>query len=91
MNPDDLLDYALGRLDGPRRARIERLIAHNPRLAERVARLIRNLNRLLDDGRGRQPAAGGPAPSPSASPTRPESVPPPRSEGPGDRPPSPSH
>lgn len=51
MDPPDLLDYALGTLGAPRREQIERRIASDPELAERVARLIRNLGRLLDDGR----------------------------------------
>ncbi|SIO61276.1 hypothetical protein SAMN05444166_6705 [Singulisphaera sp. GP187] len=55
MDPTELLDYALGRLDGPRRARLERLIADDPGLAARVARLIRNLDSLLDDGQGHCP------------------------------------
>lgn len=50
MDAADLLDYALGRLDGPRRERLERRLARDPALAERVARLVRNLHRLLDDG-----------------------------------------
>jgi len=61
MDPADLLDYALERLDGPRRERIERQIAGDPALARRVARLIRNLDRLLDDGRRRCPTAGTPS------------------------------
>jgi anti-sigma factor RsiW len=55
MHPADLLDYALGRLDGPRREQLERRIARDPALAERVARLVRNLERLLDDGRADRP------------------------------------
>ena len=35
MNPADLLDYALDRLDGPRRERIKRVLAHDPSLAGR--------------------------------------------------------
>jgi len=91
MDPTDLLDYALGRLDGPPRERIERMLAHDPILAGRVARLVRNLGRLLDDGRERRPEG---ALSPRSSPT----LPPPhdlvertRPEDPGDRPPSDSH
>jgi anti-sigma factor RsiW len=50
MDRDDLLEYALGRLDGPRREQIKRQIARDPALAARMARLMRNLARLLDDG-----------------------------------------
>ena len=50
MNPDELLEYALGRLEGPGRERLERRIACDPDLAARLARLIRNLRQLLDDG-----------------------------------------
>jgi anti-sigma factor RsiW len=69
MNPADLLDYALGRLEGPRRERLDRRMASDPALADRMARLIRNLGRLLDDdwadcSPGRLPAA----PSRPASP-----------------------
>lgn len=51
MEPFDLLDYALGWLDGPRREQIEQQLASDPELAGRVDRLICNLARLLDDGR----------------------------------------
>jgi anti-sigma factor RsiW len=59
MDPSDLLDYALGQLDGPRRAEVERAIAADPALAERLALLTRRLARLLDDGQG-----AGPSPDP---------------------------
>lgn len=75
MDPGDLLDYALGRLDGPRREQLERRIARDPELARRIARLIRNLGRLLDDGRGHRPPGVAPPPRPPAdSPTRQDSV-----------------
>jgi anti-sigma-K factor RskA len=51
MDPVELLEYALGRLDPENREQIDRLIARDPDLARRVTRLIRNLCRLLDDGR----------------------------------------
>jgi anti-sigma factor RsiW len=65
MKPTDLLDYALGRLEAPRRERLERRMASDPALAERMARLVRNLGRLLDDGRGDLPAEGRPPASPT--------------------------
>ncbi len=58
MDPADLLDYALGKLDCAQREQIERRIAHDQELATRVARLIRNLDRLLDDGRCFRPSEG---------------------------------
>jgi anti-sigma factor RsiW len=64
MDAADLLDYALGRLHGPRRERLERLLAGDPALAARVARLARNLGRLLDDGRGPCPVPDASAPIP---------------------------
>ena len=51
MDADELIDYALGKLDEPGRRELERRIANDPALAERVSRLVRNLSRLLDDGR----------------------------------------
>jgi anti-sigma factor RsiW len=53
MKPDDLLDYALGRLEPPRREQMERLVVGDPALAARVVRLVRSLGRLLDDGQPR--------------------------------------
>lgn len=50
MDPSDVLDYALGQLDGPPRERLERQIAGDPVLADRLDRLARRLGRLLDDG-----------------------------------------
>jgi len=60
MDPASLLDYALGRLEGPRREQLEQQVANDPALAERLARLIRNLSRLLDDGQGRFPGESTP-------------------------------
>jgi anti-sigma factor RsiW len=50
MKPTELLDYALGRLDDARREQLELEIARDSSLAERVSRLVRNLDRLLNDG-----------------------------------------
>jgi hypothetical protein len=69
MDPAELLDYALGRLDGPRRERLERELALNLTLAKRLKRVSCNLDRLLDDGRERYAPAdspSSPAPPPSA-------------------------
>ncbi len=66
MNPIELLDYALGRLDGPRRERLERELEFNPTLVNRLNRVIDNLGRLLDDGQRRYPPAECPYPSPEA-------------------------
>jgi hypothetical protein len=51
MGPSDLLDFALGLADDAPRAQIEREAAIDPLLARRLARLISNLDALLDDGR----------------------------------------
>jgi hypothetical protein len=65
-----LLDFALGRVDAPRRERIERELARHPTMAGRMAQLIRNLGRLLDDGRQRHRCETEPSPPSSpASPT----------------------
>jgi hypothetical protein len=69
MDPAELLDYALGRLDGPRRERLERELALNSTLAKRLKRVICNLDRLLDDGRERYALADcPPSPAPPPSP-----------------------
>ncbi len=39
MKPEDLLDYALGQLDGPHREAIEAELAIDPALASRADRL----------------------------------------------------
>jgi anti-sigma factor RsiW len=55
MDIFELLDYALGRLEGSRRAHLEQQMAEDPELARRVARLLRFIDRLLDDGRSVKP------------------------------------
>jgi hypothetical protein len=50
MNASDMLDYALGRLEGPDRDQAEREIADDPALAEALDRLGRAMHQLLDDG-----------------------------------------
>ena len=58
MKPDDLMDYALGQLEGPTREDAEREIAGDPDLAARVDRLELALHRLLDDGGAIGPPSG---------------------------------
>ncbi|MEJ7637480.1 MAG: hypothetical protein WKF75_05665 [Singulisphaera sp.] len=50
MNSSDLLDYALGQLDGPSGESAERETSGDPALAERVEWLRMRIERLLDDG-----------------------------------------
>ncbi|MDX2038984.1 MAG: hypothetical protein SFX72_20225 [Isosphaeraceae bacterium] len=50
MNPQDMLDYALGRLDGPALTRATREIETDPLLRTRCDRLQGRLHLLLDDG-----------------------------------------
>jgi hypothetical protein len=58
MKPDDLLDYALGQLEGSMREDVEQEIAVDAALASRADRLQLTLNRLLDDGEAIEPPAG---------------------------------
>jgi hypothetical protein len=50
MNAQDMLDLALGQIEGPRHAELEREIAADPGQSETFDRLVRGLDRLLDDG-----------------------------------------
>jgi hypothetical protein len=50
MNAQDMLDLALGQLEGSRRAEVERALATDPRQAETFDRLVRSVNQLFDDG-----------------------------------------
>ena len=50
MNADDLLDYALGRLEGARLREVEQRLAADPELAARAARIRAHLHALIDDG-----------------------------------------
>ncbi len=61
MDHSDLLDYALGQLDGSRCAELEGRLAADPVLHRRFARLESRLVRLLDDG---QTEASRPSPGP---------------------------
>lgn len=58
MNSRDMLDYAFGLLDEPRRSACERELSSDPELSDRMARLGLSLNRLVDDGREIEPPAG---------------------------------
>src|SRR5262249_7135562 len=51
MNAQEMLDLALGQLDGPRRVEVERELAADPRQAQTFERLSRALGRLLEDDR----------------------------------------
>ncbi len=56
MNAQDMLDYALGQIEGTPREQAERELASDPVQAEKVDRLIRSLHQLLDDGLGQEEA-----------------------------------
>jgi hypothetical protein len=57
MNASEQFDYAFGLLEEPRRTECERELAADPALAERVERLTRSINRLVDDGETFEPPA----------------------------------
>ena len=58
MNPNDMLDYALGQLESPALAEAERKLATDPLAAESVRRLSLVVHRLLDDGEEYAPPPG---------------------------------
>ena len=58
MNANDLLDYALGQLDGPAREQIEHALAADPAAARSADRLSRSLRLLVDDGETYDPPPG---------------------------------
>lgn len=58
MNPDQMLDYALGQLDGPARLQFERELGSNPAAADRVERVTRAIHQLLDDDDAHAPPPG---------------------------------
>ncbi len=58
MNPDDLLDHALGLIDSRGCHLIDQNAASDPELAARTQRLRENLARLLDDGPEPEPPVG---------------------------------
>ena len=58
MNANDLLDYALGQLDGSAREHVERELAADPAATQAAERLTRAIHRLLDDGEMFAPPPG---------------------------------
>lgn len=58
MNAQEMLDFAFGQLDGSELEQAEREIAAEPVLAERLERLERSLDLLLDDGLVIEPPRG---------------------------------
>jgi len=58
MNPNEMLDYVFGQLDGPDREQAEREFAADPEAARKVELLSRSVRTLLDDGVTYQPPAG---------------------------------
>jgi hypothetical protein len=58
MKPDDLLDYALGQLEGPAKDAVETALADDQRLALKTDRLSQALGWMLDDGDEIEPPAG---------------------------------
>jgi hypothetical protein len=58
MNANDMLDYALGQLDGPAREQVERALVSDPEAALRAGRLTRAVRRLVDDGATFEPPDG---------------------------------
>jgi hypothetical protein len=73
MDHSQLLDYALGRLDGPRCEELEGRLATDSDLSRRFARLKSRLVHLLDDGQaeGSSPSLEPPdSPRPRNTPAR---------------------
>jgi hypothetical protein len=58
MNANEMIDYALGQLDGPARELAERELAADPGLSARAEQLNRALHRLLGDGPAPEPPEG---------------------------------
>jgi len=58
MKPDDLLDYALGQLEGHQLAVFEAELSRDPDLLVQADRLSLSLRQLLDDGDAFNPPAG---------------------------------
>src|SRR5262245_11398175 len=55
MNANEMLDYALGQLEGPARERADQGLAADPGQAVKVERLTAAIHRLLDDGETFEP------------------------------------
>lgn len=58
MNSTEMLDYALGGLDGPAHEQAERVLASDPITAETVASLTRAIHALCNDGESYAPPPG---------------------------------
>ena len=58
MNADLMIDYVLGRLDGPDRDRVAEAFRSDPELSARADRLGQVVNLLLDDGDNYEPSPG---------------------------------
>ena len=50
MNAEHMIDYVLGRLEGPDREHLEAVLHSDPEAADRVQSLSRAVYLLLDDG-----------------------------------------
>ena len=50
MNAQEMLDYAIGQLDGPAREKADGELVADPEQAEKFDRLVRAIHQLLDDG-----------------------------------------
>ncbi len=50
MNPDHLIDFVLGQLEGSDREQIEHAVETDPAVAHRAERLGRSIHLLLDEG-----------------------------------------
>jgi hypothetical protein len=57
MTPEEMLDYAFGKIDDARREQVEREIVGKPALAVSLNRLRQNIELLLDDGEAFEPPA----------------------------------
>lgn len=55
MNPQEMLDYSFGLLEGPRLDRAEQEATADPALAERLTRLRLSIDTLVDDGQDYEP------------------------------------
>jgi hypothetical protein len=50
MNAEEMIDYVLGKVEGPERERLDQILRGDGEQAARVERLRQAINRLLDDG-----------------------------------------